>query len=85
MIGLQMKTPGVAVAAATQAHMHSVDTPIIGDAEDKLKAIQITRAAKAGVCVFEMGSGGFAVGMSAREVPDLRALQRLLSHMGAPT
>ena len=68
----------------SQAHMQSVDTPIIGDADDKLKAMQITRAAKAGVSVFEMGSGGYAVGLSAREVPDLRALQRLLTHMGAP-
>lgn len=84
MMALAMKTPGVAVGAATQAHMQSVDTPIIGDADDRLKAVQMTRAAKAGFCVFEMGSGGFAVGLSAREVPDLRALQRLLTHMGAP-
>ena len=41
------------------------------------------RAERAGVAVFELGSGGYAVGMQAYEVPDLRALQRLLSHMGA--
>ena len=54
-----------------------------GDSADRLKALAMLRAERAGVAVFELGSGGYAVGMQAYEVPDLRALQRLLSHMGA--
>jgi hypothetical protein len=53
------------------------------DPADKLKAMAMDRAARAGVSVYEMGSGGYAVGWSAREVPDLRSLQRVLTQMGA--
>lgn len=53
------------------------------DPADRMKSLAMLRAARAGVAVFEMGSGGYAVGLYAREVPDLRALQRVLTQMGA--
>lgn len=53
------------------------------DSADRMKSLAMLRAARAGVAVFETGSGGYAVGLQAREVPDLRALQRVLTQMGA--
>lgn len=75
-----METPGVAVAAATQAREQIKQASIVGDATEKLKTMLIERAARAGVGVYETCSGGFVVGMWAgrREVPDLRALRRCL-------
>lgn len=75
-----METPGEAVAAATQAQDQSRQAAIVGDASEKLKALLIERASRAGVGVYETGCGGFVVGMWAgrREVPDLRALRRCL-------
>jgi hypothetical protein len=55
-----------------------------GNSAERLKALAMLRAKRAGVAVFELGSGGYAVDMQAHEVPDLRALQRLSNHMGAP-
>lgn len=84
MSGLQMETPGEAVAAATQAQKLSTNEPILSDPSAKLKTLLMERAARAGVNVYEMGSGGYAVGWWARsrEVPDLRALSRCLTQLG---
>lgn len=75
-----MKTPGEAVAAATQAQDQSSQATIVSEPAEKLKALLIERAARAGVGVSETCAGGFVVGMWAgrREVPDLRALRRCL-------
>lgn len=84
MSGVQMETPGEAVAAATQAQELSTNESIICDPATKLKALLMERAARAGVSVYEMGSGGYAVGWwsRSREVPDLRALSRCLTQLG---
>lgn len=76
----QMETPGVTVAAATQAREQIKQAAILGDGAEQIKALLIERAARAGVGVYETGEGGYIVGMLAgcREVPDLRALRRCL-------
>ena len=77
----QMGAPGIAVRAAIQAQKQNTDASIVSDPAEKLKAMAMDRAARAGVSVYEMGSGGYAVGWSAREGPDLRSLQRVLTQM----
>lgn len=78
----QMETPGVAVAAATQAQKQITDTTIVTDRVQVLKASLMARAALAGIGVYE-SFGGYVVGNGVqREVPDLRALRRCLSAMG---
>jgi hypothetical protein len=79
-----METPGDAVAAATQAQKENTDAEIINDPTTKLKNLLMERAARAGVSVYEMGSGGYAVGWwsRSREVPDLRSLSRCLTQLG---
>lgn len=84
MRSAQMETPGIAVGAVIQAQKQSTDASIINEPGDQLKAHLLTRAARAGVNVFEMASGGFAVGRSYFEVPDLRSLRRVLAQLGAP-
>ena len=75
-----METPGTAVAAAAQAREQIRQAGILGDGAEKLKALLIDRAARAGVGVYETCGDGFVVGMwtGSREVPDLRALRRCL-------
>lgn len=84
MLIQQMETPGEAVAAATQAQGLSTNSSIIGDPSVKLRALLMERALRAGVSVYEMGSGGYAVGWLSRcrEVPDLRSLSRCLTQLG---
>lgn len=84
MMAPQTETPGEAVAAATQAQKLSTNDSIINDPSGKLKALLMQRALRAGVSVYEMGSGGYAVGWLSRcrEVPDLRSLSRCLTQLG---
>jgi tetrahydromethanopterin S-methyltransferase subunit F len=72
--------PGAAMGVATRADVERTEDVIVGDASEKLKALLIERAARAGIGIYETGAGGFVVGMwsSCREVPDLRALHRCL-------
>ena len=76
------KQPVLSLFAAPAASSFMVSTS--DERAEALKARLMARAASAGVSVFEMGCGGYAVGWSSREVPDLRALQRVLTQMGAP-
>nr|WP_145546376.1 hypothetical protein [Variovorax boronicumulans] len=80
--GPEMGAPGEAVAAATQAHKQITQTSILGDPAERLKALLLERAARAGVTVHE-SFGGYVVRCgSLRELPDLRALSMCLSSMG---
>lgn len=80
----QMETPGVAVAAATQAQKQSTDTTIFIDRIAALKASLMARAANANVPIYETGEGGYIVGGWAvgRSMPDLRSLRICLSALG---
>lgn len=83
MQGFQMEAPGEAVAAATQAQGKITQAAIVSDQAEKLKALLIERAARAGISVHE-SFGGFVIGRGMlREVPDVRALSRCLDAMGA--
>jgi len=65
------------------APVFTIPASVFMDPADRLRTIAMDRAARAGVSVYETGSGGYAMGRSVREVPDLRSLQRVLTQMGA--
>ena len=78
----EKEMPG-AVGAANRADVDSSQANIVGDPAERLKALLLERAARAGITVHE-SFGGFVVGRGIlREVPDLRVLHRCLGAMGA--
>ena len=82
MVGLEMKTPGAAVGAATRAGMDSTEAAILCDHGDQIKARLFARAASAGISIYE-SFGGYVIGRGVqREIPDLRSLSRCLGAMG---